>query len=554
MSAIGDKEDDMNAAEALLGIQGSPAVAAATVPPTVPTIPVLHVPSQPTPTGTSATGFPTTGALSEAPYTQDIHPAVYHNPMRGALGASVASVGGNDTCTSTRVMTMPGLPGAGMPFPPGVAAAAAPQQVTTTAQTRKSGKTKRPTKERKSRRDKFPQKLMEILSNEDYADIISWLPHGRSFLIHSPERFTESILPHYLKECKFSSFTRKLYRWGFRQISKGPDAESFFHKMFRRDKPTLCSMITCGKEIRDGCPELHGGINADSLIRLEQAELRENLMQQRKEAIARQSFAHQTALMNHAEFSHSAAAAHEANVAAFGSHEFPPSTAAALGHAGVAGYTGVGYARYDPLTGLPIGFHPGADLLAVGGGATSGVPLTAAAGMGVAGIGAFASGAIGTPLDDETLPMLAPNAGVVEVQQQLDEMSERMLVLKRRQLQVLHERHQELRRLELQEALRIRQQQAAAASAYAAALTAPPINLTTMTNGVEITNTFQAPGTSLAPQHLIPRSVDVSIPPPVQVTLTTAAVPAPTGTIAAPAAKATSAIDSVKPDSAEEDV
>ena len=139
----------------------------------------------------------------------------------------------------------------------------------------------------KSRRDKFPVKLMEILSNDQYIDCIAWLPHGRSFVIHSPERFTEHVLPKITKPCKFSSFTRKLYRWGFRQISKGPDAgeqihtsnmnsqtnryfysalpsflfsltfllcfvclampflvsaESFFHKHFRRDKTTLCNM------------------------------------------------------------------------------------------------------------------------------------------------------------------------------------------------------------------------------------------------------------------------------------------------------------------------
>ena len=460
MSAADDKEVDMNAAEALLGIQSSPAVAAATIP--------VQPPGLPTPTGTSAslraTGLPMTGALSEASYAQYIHPTAYNNAAVGAIGATMALAGGD-----TSAMAMPGLPGAGMSVPPG-AAVAAPQQAAAPAHTSRPSKTKRATKEPKSRRDKFPQKLMEILSNKDYADIISWLPHGRSFIFHSPERFTESILPHYLKECKFSSFTRKLYRWGFRQVSKGPDAESFFHKMFRRDKPNLCSMITCGKEIRDGCPELHGGITEESLLRMEQAELRENLLQQRKDALARQQLTHHTALTNHAEFAHSAAAAHAANVASIGSHGLPPAIVVpASGYAEGTGYTGVGYARYDPLTGLPIGFHPGAGLLAVGGGglpgasSTSGVPPTTA-GMGVAGTGAFASGAIGPSSDDETLRTLAANADAIEVQQQLDEMSERILLLKSRQLQILHERHQELRRLELQEALRIQQQQASVAS------------------------------------------------------------------------------------------
>ena len=34
----------------------------------------------------------------------------------------------------------------------------------------------------------FPQKLMEILCRNDITHIISWLPHGRSFLVHNPDK------------------------------------------------------------------------------------------------------------------------------------------------------------------------------------------------------------------------------------------------------------------------------------------------------------------------------------------------------------------------------
>ena len=78
--------------------------------------------------------------------------------------------------------------------------------------------------------------------------------------------------------CKFASFTRKLYRWGFRQISRGPDQDSFFHMNFRRDEPHLCDELVCKEQIRDGCPELHGGINAYSLMRMEQADRLQELM------------------------------------------------------------------------------------------------------------------------------------------------------------------------------------------------------------------------------------------------------------------------------------
>lgn len=125
---------------------------------------------------------------------------------------------------------------------------------------------------------RFPQRLMEMLTDETITDSITWLPHGRSFLVHNPAKFTDEVLSRYFGACKFASFTRKLYRWGFRQISKGPDQDSFFHKMFRRDEPHLCDEMICKEEIRDGCPELHGGINAYSLMRMEQADRLQELM------------------------------------------------------------------------------------------------------------------------------------------------------------------------------------------------------------------------------------------------------------------------------------
>ena len=63
-------------------------------------------------------------------------------------------------------------------------------------------------------------KLMQILSRDDICDVVTWMPHGQSFIFIDPERFTNEILPNYFRKSKFSSFIRKLYRWGFRQIRK----------------------------------------------------------------------------------------------------------------------------------------------------------------------------------------------------------------------------------------------------------------------------------------------------------------------------------------------
>jgi len=98
----------------------------------------------------------------------------------------------------------------------------------------------------------FPEKLMSML---DYAEetkdksddpanyCISWLPHGDAFLVRYPTECAETIIPLFFKAAKFSSFTRKLYRWGFRQVEREhknghlfpPDAMIFASEHFKRD-------------------------------------------------------------------------------------------------------------------------------------------------------------------------------------------------------------------------------------------------------------------------------------------------------------------------------
>jgi hypothetical protein len=85
---------------------------------------------------------------------------------------------------------------------------------------------------------------MDILSEEGQAEIISWLPHGNGFIIHKKKTFANDILPKYFKVSKFTSFTRKLNRWGFSRVPRGPETGAYFHKLFRRDKPTLCMQMT----------------------------------------------------------------------------------------------------------------------------------------------------------------------------------------------------------------------------------------------------------------------------------------------------------------------
>jgi len=109
-------------------------------------------------------------------------------------------------------------------------------------------------------REIFPQRLLAILNDTSLSDIVSWLPHGRSFVIIRPDVFTEHVLPKYLppvvdvsarsggngsSATKYPSFTRKLNRWGFRQATRGPDTGAFHHPLFRRDEPQLCLNMVC---------------------------------------------------------------------------------------------------------------------------------------------------------------------------------------------------------------------------------------------------------------------------------------------------------------------
>lgn len=71
----------------------------------------------------------------------------------------------------------------------------------------------------RSKREVFPERLLAILNDASLADIITWLPYGRSFVIIRPDVFAEKVMPKYFPSpdartsTKYPSFTRKLNRW-----------------------------------------------------------------------------------------------------------------------------------------------------------------------------------------------------------------------------------------------------------------------------------------------------------------------------------------------------
>jgi len=91
----------------------------------------------------------------------------------------------------------------------------------------------------------FPQRLMDILNDEEHSDVISWLPHGKGFIMYKKKKFAAQVLPKYFKQSKFTSFTRKLNRWGFVRVTRGPETGAYYHQFFQRGNLRLCMQMSC---------------------------------------------------------------------------------------------------------------------------------------------------------------------------------------------------------------------------------------------------------------------------------------------------------------------
>jgi len=101
-----------------------------------------------------------------------------------------------------------------------------------------------PTPKSKKKRN-FTLKLFDVLDSGRHTDIVAWLPGGKAFIVLDKKRFAIEILPHYFKESQYTSFTRKLSRWKFTRVSRGPYMGAYFHKNFRSDNRMLCARMSC---------------------------------------------------------------------------------------------------------------------------------------------------------------------------------------------------------------------------------------------------------------------------------------------------------------------
>jgi len=88
----------------------------------------------------------------------------------------------------------------------------------------------------------FPEKLMNMLDKESnlHPAVVSWLSHGRAFIVRKPKIFTNEIMAGYFRQSKLTSFQRQLNLYGFRRITQGADAGAYYHELFLRGRPKLC--------------------------------------------------------------------------------------------------------------------------------------------------------------------------------------------------------------------------------------------------------------------------------------------------------------------------
>ena len=92
----------------------------------------------------------------------------------------------------------------------------------------------------------FPQKMHHVLRNGADDEAIAWLPSGRSFVVRDQKKFATQVIPKYFgKNVAYTSFTRRLVRWGWQNIAKG----TYFCKNFNREHPEQCLLMTYNAKV-----------------------------------------------------------------------------------------------------------------------------------------------------------------------------------------------------------------------------------------------------------------------------------------------------------------
>ena len=70
-------------------------------------------------------------------------------------------------------------------------------------------------------KSEFPIKVYAMLELADnifeFAQAVTWPPHGRAFRIHNKVKFMKEVVPLFFNQTQIRSFNRQLHLWGFRR-------------------------------------------------------------------------------------------------------------------------------------------------------------------------------------------------------------------------------------------------------------------------------------------------------------------------------------------------
>lgn len=139
----------------------------------------------------------------------------------------------------------------------------------------------------------FPIKLqivLKVIQQMGKENVISWLVHGRAFIINRPREFENDIMGRFFKQTKLSSFKRQLNLYDFQRITQGPDAGSYYHEMFLRGKPILAMKMT-RRKIKGNDRITHGNVEDEPNF-YSMPSLNPVSIQARKDLALQQGFMH----------------------------------------------------------------------------------------------------------------------------------------------------------------------------------------------------------------------------------------------------------------------
>lgn len=87
----------------------------------------------------------------------------------------------------------------------------------------------------------LPAILHKVLSDEEYGQVLQWLPHGKSWRIVRFDALRKQVLPKYFPQlCEngdgsIDAFMKQLTLWGFEEVTDGPDVGAYSNLVSLRD-------------------------------------------------------------------------------------------------------------------------------------------------------------------------------------------------------------------------------------------------------------------------------------------------------------------------------